>query len=84
MVTCTTSTASWEVRNLIFGRGEGFIGAAAYVGLSLLPAAWRADPGCEVMTLPAVLLGRHNTLPCILFTPLDALERNLRRRGEVE
>ena len=69
---------------LIFGRGEGFIGAAAYVGLSLLLAAWRADPGCEVMTLPALLLGKHNTLPCLLFTPLDALERNLRRRGEVE
>ena len=69
---------------LIFGHGEGFIGAAAYVGLSLLLAAWRADPGCEVMTLPALLLGRHNALPCILFTPLDALERNLRRRGGVE
>ncbi len=65
---------------LIFGRGEGFIGAAAYVGLSLLLAAWRADAGCEVMTLPAVLLGKHNPLPCILFTPIDALER--RSRGE--
>ncbi len=59
----------------IFGRGEGFIGATAYVGLSLMLAAWRADPGCEVMTLPAALLGRHKSLPCLLFTPLDALER---------
>ncbi len=59
----------------IFGRGEGFIGAAAYVGVSLMVAAWRADPGCEVMTLPAALLGRHTSLPCLLFTPLDALER---------
>lgn len=58
----------------IFGHGEGFIGAALYVGLSLLLASWRADAGCEVMTLPAVLLGRHNPLPCILFTPIDALE----------
>ena len=63
---------------LILGHGEGFIGAAAYVGISLLIAAWRADPGWEVMTLPALVWRQHSALPCLLFTPLDAIEKKHR------
>jgi len=60
---------------LILGHGEGFIGAAAYVGISLLIAAWRADPGYEVTSLSALVWQRHNALPCLPFTPPDALEK---------
>jgi hypothetical protein len=62
----------------IFGRGEGFLGSALYVGVSLLLAALRADPGCEVMTLPAVVFRKHTNLACLLFSPIDAIERRLR------
>jgi len=62
---------------LIFGRGEGVLAVLLYVGVSLVVAAFRADPGCEVMSLPALIFRRHTQLPCILFSPIDALERKL-------
>lgn len=62
----------------IFGQGEGFLGAAVYVGSSLLIASLQADPGCEVMSLPALIFGKHTNLACLLFSPIDDLERRVR------
>lgn len=55
----------------------GQLGTLLFVGISLLVAAARSDGGCEVMTLPAILLGRRTHLVCIAFSPIDWLERKL-------
>lgn len=62
----------------IFGQGEGALGVLLYAGASLLVAAWRADPGCEVMSLPAAMVGGHTELACLVFSPLDFVEARLR------
>lgn len=64
---------------LVFGQGEGVLGTAVFIGLSLLFAALHADPGCEMMSIPAILLKRHTHLACILFSPIDWIERNISR-----
>ena len=48
-----------------------------FIGVSLLVTAVRADGGCEVMTLPGVLLGKRTHLVCIVFSPLDWIEDKL-------
>lgn len=65
---------------LIFGRGEGAVAVLLYIGVSLVVMALRADPGCEVMTLPNLIFRKDTQLPCFLFSPIDALERKIRRR----
>ncbi len=52
----------------------GQVGAQTFLGLSLLLAAWRADAGCEVMSLPGLLTGQRTHLMCLLFSPIDRLE----------
>jgi len=59
----------------LFGRGEGEIAVLLFLSVSLILAAIRADSGCEVMSIPAALLRRHTHLACLLFTPVDSLER---------
>ncbi|HEX9563982.1 MAG TPA: hypothetical protein VF981_08425 [Gemmatimonadaceae bacterium] len=66
----------------VFGGGEGELAALTFLAVSLLVAGYRADPGCEVTSIPAALLGRRFQLACLVFSPLDRLERRLRdRRG---
>lgn len=64
----------------IFGRGEGQLGALTFLGLSLVAAALTADPGCELLALPNLLSRRPVRAACLLFSPLDALERRLAAR----
>jgi hypothetical protein len=45
--------------------------------VSLVIAVLRGDAGCEVMSLPALLFGRGTSLPSILFSPIDWLERRI-------
>ncbi len=45
-----------------------------FIGVSLVVTAIRADGGCEVMTLPGMLMGKRTHLVCIVFSPLDWLE----------
>ncbi len=52
-----------------------FIGSTAYVGITLLIASYKKFPGCEVMSLPAVMTNKHTSLPCLVFTPIDNLEK---------
>ena len=58
----------------VVGGASGLVGVMAYIGVSLLVAGWRADAGCEAMSIPGVLFGRRTHLVCILFSPLDWLE----------
>jgi hypothetical protein len=64
---------------LLFGKGEGELAAGTFLGISLLFAAIRGDGGCELMSIPAALFGKGSNLACIVFSPIDSLERRLRR-----
>jgi hypothetical protein len=61
---------------VVFGTmgAPGQVGAQTFLGLSLLAAAWRADAGCEVMSLPGLLMGQRTHLMCLLFSPIDSIE----------
>ena len=63
----------------LFGSGEGQLAAIAYVGIALLIAGFRADPGCEVMSIPGFIFGHQTHLACITFSPIDWLEAKLSR-----
>jgi len=64
----------------LLGRGEGELAAGTFLGVSLLIAGVRADPGCEVMAIPSALFRKHAELACLVFSPLDAWERRWRRK----
>ncbi len=66
----------------ILDRGKGQLAAATFLGISLVVASVRGVPGCEVMAIPSLLFGKHTELACLIFSPLDSLERKLRsKRG---
>jgi len=66
----------------ILGRGKGQLAAVTFLGISLVVAGVRAAPGCELMAIPGVFFGKHTELACLIFSPLDKLERKLRsKRG---
>ncbi len=52
-------------------------GVVLFLGVSLLVTAIRGDGGCEVMTLPGMILGKRTHLVCIVFSPLDWVEEKL-------
>jgi len=57
--------------------GPAATGALTFLAVSLILAAIRADPGCEVMSIPAIILGKHTHLACLLFSPIDWCESKL-------
>ena len=61
----------------IVGYGKGQLAAVTFLSISLVVAGVRAAPGCELMAIPDVLLGKHAQLACLIFSPLDRLERRL-------
>jgi hypothetical protein len=64
----------------ILGRGKGQLAAVTFLGVSLVVAGVRAAPGCEVMAIPGLFFGKHTELACLIFSPLDKLERKLRSK----
>lgn len=64
----------------IFGEGEGQLAAATFLGVSLVLAGLRAVSGCELMAVPEVIFHKHAEVYCPVFSPIDTLERSLRRR----
>lgn len=58
----------------LFGGPAGSLGSLIFVGVSLVLTAIRADGGCEVMTLPGMILGNRTHLICIAFSPIDWVE----------
>ena len=66
----------------ILGGGRGQLAAATFLGISLVVAGLRAVPACELMAIPGLFFGNHIDLPCLIFSPLDKLERNLRRKDD--
>jgi hypothetical protein len=67
----------------IFGHGKGQLAAVTFFGVSLVVAGMRAAAGCELMAIPGVLFGKHTELACLIFSPLDRLERKLRSKRDV-
>lgn len=65
---------------LIFGAGEGQLGALTFIGVSLLVAGTRGDSGCEVMSIPGLVLGERTHLACVIFSPVDWLEEKVQAR----
>ncbi len=66
-----------------FGHGKGQLAAVTFFGVSLVVAGVRAAGGCEVMAIPGLLFGKHTELACLIFSPLDRLERKLRSKRNV-
>lgn len=64
----------------IVGHGKGQLAAVTFLSISLVVAGVRAAPGCELMAIPDVLLGKHTELTCLIFSPLDRIERRLRSK----
>jgi hypothetical protein len=52
-------------------------GVILFLGVSLLLTGIRGDGGCEVMTLPGMILGKRTHLVCIVLSPLDWVEEKL-------
>jgi hypothetical protein len=65
-------------RGLLLGEGEGRMAAVTFFAVSLLVAALRGDSGCELTSIPSALSGQHSRLACLVFSPIDWLERKLR------
>jgi hypothetical protein len=55
-------------------------GAALFVGTTLIVAAWRAQPGCELTVLSNSILRRDDQIGCFVFTPIDEVEARLAAR----
>ena len=58
--------------------GPAATGALTFIAVSLIIAAIRADCGCEVMSIPALILGKHTHLSCIVFSPIDSIEKAIK------
>ena len=58
-----------------------FLGGAAgvFYGSSMLLAALRGYRGCEVLAISNWLLGRDDEVGCLVFSPIDWLERPPKR-----
>src|SRR5919202_6170249 len=52
--------------------------AALFYAATLLVAAWRAQPGCEVTVLSNWILRRDDEVGCPLLAPIDAAEARRR------
>lgn len=64
----------------LFSDAPGRLGTLLFVGVSLLFTAARADGGCEVMTLPGMVMAERTHLVCIAFSPIDWLEARMARK----
>ena len=64
---------------LVFLMGGASVrhGVVLFLGVSLLLTGIRGDGGCEVMTLPGMILGKRTHLVCIVLSPLDWVEEKL-------
>ncbi len=55
--------------------------AALFFGASLLLAAARGYAGCEVTAISNWLLRRDDQVGCVVFSPIDEVEKALTRKG---
>ena len=55
-------------------------GAVLFYAATMLVAAWRGQPGCEITLISNALLRRDDQVGCPLFFPIDAAEAKHRTR----
>jgi hypothetical protein len=55
--------------------------ATLFYATTILVAAWRGQPGCEITVIPNWILSRDDQVGCPVFAPIDALEARRRTRG---
>ena len=56
-------------------------GAELFYGLTLIAAAWHAQPGCEATVISNWILRRDDQIGCPVFSPIDHAEaRRVSRR----
>ena len=67
----------------IVGGGKGALATVTFLGISLVVAGARALTGCEVMAIPGLFFGQRSELPCLIFSPLDWIERKWRNKRSV-
>ncbi len=65
---------------IVLGHAPGLLGTLLFVGISLLFTAVRGEGGCEVMTLPGMMVGRRTHLVCIAFSPIDWVEDRIAQK----
>lgn len=65
---------------VLLGRGEGELGVVTFLAASLIAAAVRGDPGCEVLAIPGLLFRKRAQLRCLLFSVTDRIEDRLWKR----
>lgn len=61
----------------VFSHPSTRAAAALFIGVSLLIAAVRGYAGCEVTAISNWILRRDDQIGCIVFSPLDRVERRL-------
>ncbi len=66
----------------VLGAPVGRVASVGYIGVSLALQGIRADGGCEVMSIPAILFGKRTHLVCILFSPIDWVEERITGRRD--
>jgi len=49
-------------------------GAELFYGVTLIAAAWRAQPGCEATVISNWILRRDDQIGCPTFSPIDHAE----------
>lgn len=52
-----------------------------FYGATLLVAAWRGQPGCELTVVSNLLFRREDQVGCPVFSPLDRYERRRHREN---
>ena len=57
-------------------------GAELFYGVTLIAAAWRAQPGCEATVISNWILRRDDQIGCPTFSPIDQAEA--RRLGRTK
>ena len=71
--------ANFAVLAALFSNPYTASAAALFYGPTLLVAALRGQPDCEVTVLPNLILGRSDQIGCPALTPVDAIEARPRR-----
>lgn len=65
---------------ILFGGSVGIEGVFSFFAVSLFVAAANGHPGCEVTAIQSAIWKRQARLTCLIFGPIDSLERRLATR----
>jgi hypothetical protein len=61
----------------LFGGQAGRVAVVGYVGISMLLLAAKGSGVNGLLYVPALLSGKETQIGCLLFAPIDLIEKNL-------